>query len=122
MLGRSHASICFLRRVSLLQAHAVELVPRRVECVGDPKAELPIAHPLRKHSRLRRVDITTLRLRRENRALQRGCMAQGGWAALVLLDVRVFAWTSRWRDDLLLMTRLRVWDCRVNALISDPEG
>ena len=49
-------------------------------------------------------------------------MAPGGWAALLLLDVRVFAWTSRWRDDLLLMTRLRVWDCRVNAPISDRRG
>ena len=40
----------------------------------------------------------------------------------MLLDVRVFAWTYRWRDDLLLMTRFWVWDCRVNALISYLRG
>jgi hypothetical protein len=49
-------------------------------------------------------------------------MASGGVGALVLLDVRVFAWTYRWRDDLLLMTLFWVWDCRVNALISDRRG
>ena len=41
---------------------------------------------------------------------------------LARLDVRVAAWTARWRDYFLLMTSLGVWDFRVDALISDRRG
>ena len=43
-------------------------------------------------------------------------------STLARLDVRVAAWTARWRDHFLLMTSLGVWDFRVNALISDRRG
>ena len=41
---------------------------------------------------------------------------------LARLDVRVSAWTARWRDYFLLMTSLRVWDFSVDALISHRRG
>jgi hypothetical protein len=41
---------------------------------------------------------------------------------LARLDVRVSAWTARWRDHFLLMASLRVWDFRVNALIPYRRG
>ena len=43
-------------------------------------------------------------------------------SGLARLDVRVSAWTARWRDHFLLMASLRVRDFRVNALISDRRG
>src|SRR6476660_4485045 len=41
---------------------------------------------------------------------------------LARLDVRVSAWTARWRDHFLLMASLRVRDFRVNALIPYRRG
>ena len=43
-------------------------------------------------------------------------------STLARLDVRIAAWTARWRDYFLLMTSLGVWDFRVDALISDRRG
>ena len=45
-----------------------------------------------------------------------------GGRHLARLNVWVSAWTARRRDHFLLMTSLRVWDFRVNALISDWRG
>jgi hypothetical protein len=41
---------------------------------------------------------------------------------LARLDVRIAAWTARWRDYFLLMTSLRVRNLRVNALIPHRRG
>ena len=41
---------------------------------------------------------------------------------LARLDVRVSAWTARWRDHFLIVANLRVRGFRVDALISDRRG
>ena len=53
------------------------------KCVGRPKRpSCPLLIRSANILAYGRVDITTLRLRRENLALQRGCMASGGGGLL----------------------------------------
>src|SRR4029078_6546035 len=70
----------------------------------------------------RRIVLPQIRTLRANATRKRRRDRRLRARHLARLDVRVSAWTARWRDHFLLMASLRVWDFRVNALIPYRRG